>query len=86
MKIITPPLSDPFEIPVKRLYLPFRVLDDCPKCGKQRAHDLNSQYLSYPVLGDTISLGFYCEEGHPIEEWTCEVMLQVSLEPAPESP
>jgi len=74
----------PFEISVKRLYLPFRVEDDCPECGKRCVHDLNSDYLSYPVLGEPIHLSFYCEDGHEVEEWTQTVVLNVTLEPAPE--
>jgi hypothetical protein len=80
MKIVSLAPGASFEIDVKRLHLPFRVEDNCPVCGRVCVYDLRRDYLSYPVVGDDVSLGFYCEDGHEVEEWTQQVRLWVSLE------
>lgn len=52
---------DKSTIEVKRLYLPFALIEDCPHCGEEVEKDLEDQYLSYPVLNGKETIYFYCE-------------------------
>jgi hypothetical protein len=70
---------EPFEIQVKRFYLPARVTDTCPNCGKEQTRDLDGDYLSYPKANAPEPVNFYCDCEH---EWQVWVTLRVTLEPA----
>lgn len=74
--------DEPFELNVKRFYVPGYVLSSkCPKCKLAQERDLGENYLSYPKTGEPLALCFYCE---PCEEnWEEHVVVRVSVELAP---
>jgi len=51
--------KDPFEIPVKRFYLPIKIYWKCPK-GHENITDLNRECLSYPLLNVPNEYGLCC--------------------------
>lgn len=64
----------------KRFYYPVKVHSECPKCGVPVVNDGSKLYLSYPITNTVQRLGFYheCEDGDA--EWSCNVVLRVTLE------
>lgn len=49
-----------FCIEVKRLYLPYIIKENCPKCNEIVELDFSTdQYLSYPDVGK-IEIDFHC--------------------------
>ena len=67
-----------FEIASKRLYLPIEFDVDCPHCGEKITSDLESDYLSYPVINHTEQIHFYCNECD--NESEVDAKLRVSLD------
>jgi hypothetical protein len=66
----------------KRCYLPFVVKSNCPKCGTEATADLESSYLSYPIVGEPEAVCFSChkcETPDEDEEWEELVVLDVTL-------
>lgn len=67
----------------KRTNVPFRVVSDCPQCGRTDDVDLsNRHYLTCPVLGDPIKIGHYCDPDKSGCDcsWTTMVVLRMTLE------
>ncbi len=54
-------LSKPFELEIKRCYLPVVVEAFCPECKTKCIQDLGDNYLSYPTLNGEEELYFCCE-------------------------
>jgi len=47
------------ELEIKKLYVPYKITETCPKCGKK----LESQdYFSYPKLNSPEEVYFYCDD------------------------
>lgn len=65
--------DSPFEVNVKRLYLPIQVTTQCPECGREVTKYLDSEYVSFPKFCAPETLHFYCfdddgnETGHEFE-------------------
>lgn len=67
------------ELLIKRLYLPFKISSDCPKCGETYVRDLKDDYLSYPITGP-IEVDFNCWLDEDCDhEWLEEVLLDVTI-------
>lgn len=69
-----------FEIDVKRLYLPFRIEDECPACKKAKVFDLNDQYFMRNQANQDFTHPMYC--GDCDHEWSVRLHLEVSLRKA----
>lgn len=67
------------ECSVKRFYVPFTVLDDCPKCGKEQSTDLEQEYLQHPSLKKPNHVGMWCESCK--HGWTAWVRLTLDVQP-----
>lgn len=51
-----------FEL-TKHTYLPGLVLkEDCPICGRLVTHDYECNYLSFPIVGESVQIHFNCFE------------------------
>jgi hypothetical protein len=71
-------IEDGTEIGVKRFYMPGVVLNfDCKKCGHKMENDYNSDYLSYPEIGEQ-TIMFYCDECDSEHELT--INFKISIE------
>lgn len=47
---------------IKRCYIDGAKIEiECPRCHVTLEEDFDDRYLSYPDIGETISIGFYCE-------------------------
>lgn len=83
MKIHRKTTSATFAIEVKRLYLPFVIVDECPQCGRSITKDLTKDYLSYPDIDGYEPVPMYCYDHHVHEgcehQWTLRVRLKVQL-------
>lgn len=51
----------------KRVYLPLKIQEPCPSCGKMAEQDLEMQPLNYPEIDVPEELSLYCE--HCDFEW-----------------
>jgi hypothetical protein len=68
----------PTSIECKRLYLPFKIILTCPKCGQDTEIDLSRQhYLSYPEVGVPMDYDCYCI--YCDHEWTEKIQLTIGL-------
>lgn len=78
-------MSQPFEIDVKRFYLPGVVLKErCPSCGAEALDDLGDRYLSYPTANVDFDHGMWCKDcGH---EWKVKLHLRLELRRVEASP
>lgn len=65
----------------KRLHVPFRVVDNCPKCGAEHVVDLGSDryQLSYAKQGLPTGVYFTCAQCDD-HEWTVSVIVRLTLE------
>jgi hypothetical protein len=72
--------AEPFEVEVKRFYVPAVVACDCPNCGERVTHDMENDYLSYPVANEPFDHGMYCAKCE--HEWTVLLTLTVRVEVA----
>ena len=78
----------PFEINVKRFYLPVTLTATCPECGKEVVRDCTNSYLSYPTANEPIDVHFYCysegDDGNEDEEHEFyeKVILRLTVEDA----
>jgi hypothetical protein len=56
--------SSSHKLAVKRFYLPFRLVDTCPKCSRtvERNFDTDGGYLSYPVLNKPETVSLWCDD------------------------
>ena len=73
----------PTEVNVKRFYLPCSVFDFCTECGVERETELDSCYLSHPVLHTPEVVHMYCAACE--NEWDVEVVLELSVRAATEN-
>ena len=64
---------------VKRFFVPFTVMDDCPKCGKERSTDLEQEYLQNPYLKKPNYVSMWCESCQ--HGWTAWVRLTLDVQP-----
>ena len=82
MKITESNPQHGFEIPVKRLYLPYILEDKCPECGFVVTLDLSEEYLSYPLTGKN-PIDWGCEKCD--HEWTAFFDLAIEIRSCPDS-
>jgi len=75
MKIIK--RSEPFDIDVKRFYLPFVLEAACPNCGAQQADDLSIDYLSYPTAMWRQPHRFWCRTCD--KEWDENIYIDIDI-------
>ena len=66
-------------VSIKRFFVPFTVMDDCPKCGKERSTDLEQEYLQHPSLKKPNYVSMWCESCQ--HGWTAWVRLTLDLQP-----
>lgn len=67
-----------FEIEVKRFHLPIIIKRKCPNCSSDCELDLNSDYISYPIINKKERITFYCD-GCNIN-FEVDSILRISLE------
>ena len=48
------------ELDIKRFYLPLKINVICHNCGNPSEIDLDKDYISYPTINDTITIGAMC--------------------------
>jgi len=70
------------EVGSKRFYVPAKLKDICPACGKPIIYDFSEFYLSYPKMNEAEEVSLYCEDadggcGH---EWSVKVILRITLD------
>ena len=68
----------------KRFYPPFKIVDDCPTCGKEAVACDSDAYLSYPWVNKAEEIYFYCgdcEEAdrNPVE-WSKFIIIRITAE------
>lgn len=78
--LITRTNNKPFEIEVKRFYFPYIITSCCSKCGDEFEFDGNSDYISYPVVGQPEKIYFYCDDCS--HEWSEEIVLDINVKKA----
>lgn len=76
MKIIN--YEEPFDLGVKRFYLPVEIQAECPCCCSEISRDLEDDYLSYPVANVKEPVTFYCEDCN--EDFTENIIVKVTVE------
>jgi hypothetical protein len=52
--------EEPFDVNVKRFYLPVTLTATCPECGKELTKDCRSDYPSHPKFNCLEEVHFYC--------------------------
>lgn len=67
-----------FPLEVKRCYLPVKVTQNCPECGREVVLDLSVHYLSYPSLGVSEGTGMWCNGCN--HEWKLYIKLGLTVE------
>jgi hypothetical protein len=74
--------ATPFEVDLKRFYVPGCKLDGhCPKCNQPFTLDFGEQYISFPVANAVNEVACWC--CHCENEWNVNVRLNFSLELVP---
>lgn len=63
---------------IKQCNLDIVVKVKCPSCGSELIADLNSNYLSYPVVGHKDTISFYCEKCDENEK-NCDYSLPIKI-------
>ena len=66
-------------IDVKRFYLPAIIKGKCPKCGTPTEIDLESDYLSYPILNEFECRHLYCSECEHEQEIEIKIEMTLSV-------
>ena len=56
--------SSSHKLAVKRFYLPFLLVDICPKCSREVTRDLSRDegYLSYPTVNKPETVSLWCDD------------------------
>lgn len=72
--------NDPFEIEVKRFYLPAKLKGTCPVCGEEFERDFSEQYLSNPVANEVEDVTIYHETDGGECEFEVGLRLNINLE------
>jgi len=68
---------------IKRCYCQGAIIKvKCPKCGSELITDIGSEYLSYPEVGQSSTVGFYCKKCDDGESTCCELELDVIVKSA----
>jgi len=68
-----------FDLNVKRLHLPFKITQDCPKCGVPCVRNFFTHFSASVVLGMPVNLYGYCTECE--HEWKMLVKVEINLIP-----
>lgn len=64
----------------KRFYLPgVKVEDECPDCKKTVKWDGDTNYLSYPILGDDAKVDFHFYCGECDKEWEIGGSISITI-------
>lgn len=76
--------NEPFELNIKRCYLPVKLIDECPQCGAVCERDLKDWYLSYPVLNEPFTeymTHYDCPKSTSWGEttWEVEIVLEMKF-------
>ena len=78
---MSPP--QPFDVDVKRFYMPGQVLKSvCPKCDEAREHDFTHDYLSYPTANEPIDVHMHCYTCDT--DWKVQAILTVHIDLVPD--
>lgn len=74
--------AGPFEIEVKRFYIPFRIVGKCPVCGGDFERDISHDYFSNPIANAWSKeyMYHYNEETEEECEFELDIFLSVDLE------
>ena len=72
-------IKEQYEIPVKRFYLPLKIIKKCPTCGGDCETDFSSNYLSYPVINKELSSYFYCDKCDSEFQYNIELKVSVNV-------
>lgn len=80
----------PRELSIKRLYLPFTVISNCPSCGSECSTDLSDYGMMYPTPGKPTGVYFVCQntQAHNDDgfyEWDERVVFDFTLKAAGEN-
>lgn len=75
----TKKLKKQSSIDVKRFYLPAIIKGKCPECGNPTEIDLETDYLSYPILNDFESRHLYCCECDHYQEIEIKIEMSISV-------
>lgn len=67
------------ELPIKRFYLPFQTKVVCPKCASELELDMESNYISYPTLGQPNQFPVYCEKCDDWNDFFIEINFTVKV-------
>ncbi len=59
----------PFDIDVKRFYLPAEIKARCPECGSEVVKDFDQDYLMYPTANKKFAVTIYCDGGESGHEF-----------------
>lgn len=76
MKIINH--REPFDLDVKRFYLPTEIVTRCPSCDSKVYRDFEEDYLCYPVANTKESVAFHCDHCH--HEFSEFIIVKVTVE------
>lgn len=74
--------SRPIELD-KRQHVPYRVIDNCPKCGKVYKVDLTPKgdhHLSCPIAGALAEVYMMCPDDACGHEWEVQVIVNITVE------
>lgn len=63
----------------KRTYLPFVLVDNCPKCGREVSMSLLEQYVFYPCVGENSITMVCATEEEDCRKWQVNVRLGFTL-------
>jgi hypothetical protein len=76
--------DDPFELDIKRCYLPVVLKATCPACGVEVEMDLNGdEYLSYPYINgrERVGMSHEIDDGE-YHEFEVFITLRLTVEEA----
>lgn len=72
----------PFEVPVKRLYLPGTIRARCPKCGREHEIDLERYHLSFPTAFGVDRETYECRDEDCAQEFAVHFVMEISVRAA----
>lgn len=71
--------SSRFGLDMKKVYLPFKITQDCPKCGVPCVRDLSSTFSVSALLGVPTDMHGHCIKCD--HEWKMLVKVEINLIP-----
>ncbi|MDF1699588.1 MAG: hypothetical protein P1V36_00315 [Planctomycetota bacterium] len=70
--------DEEYALEIKRCYLPVKITQPCPECGREVVRDLGEDYLSYPSVGVAEDLWMYCRGCS--HEWELFIKLGLTVD------